>query len=115
MEDWAMNINAKKTTYTIFSLSHKTQNMKLKIKDSQLEREDNPKYLGVTFDPRLTWNKHIAETQTKTIKRTALMKKLAGTQWGADMSVLKKTYTGYVRPVMEYGISAWGTAAKTNF
>ncbi|GFS15378.1 reverse transcriptase [Elysia marginata] len=31
------------------------------------------------------------------------------------MKLLKKTYVGYVRPVMEYGIAAWGTASKTKF
>ena len=44
-----------------------------------------------------------------------MLKKLAGTSWGADMKVLKKTYVGYVRPVIEYGMASWGTAAKTNF
>lgn len=40
------------------------------------------------------------------------MKKLAGTTWGADGSVLKKLYTGYVRPVLDY--AAWATATQSN-
>ena len=44
MEDWAMNINASKTTYTIFTLSPKLLRLKLKIRDKWLEREDNPRY-----------------------------------------------------------------------
>ena len=114
-KDWAMNVNATKTTYTIFSLSPKLPNLRLNYEGKQLQREDNPKYLGVFFDPRLTWSKQIEETQKKGIRRTALLKKLAGTTWGAHMSVLKKAYMGYVRPVLEYGIAAWGTAAKSNF
>ena len=43
------------------------------------------------------------------------MKKLAGTEWGADQRIPKKLYTGRVRPVAEYVISAWATAAKSNF
>ena len=42
------------------------------------------------------------------------MKKLASTAWGADASTLKRLYTGRVRPVLEYGMAAWGTTAKTN-
>ena len=42
------------------------------------------------------------------------MKKLASTTWGADASTLKRQYTGRVRPVLEYGMAAWGTKAKTN-
>ena len=45
----------------------------------------------------------------------ALMKKLSGTSWGADHNIQKKLYLGRVRPVLEYGSAAWGTAAKTNF
>ena len=33
---------------------------------------------------------------------------------GADASTLKRLYTGRVKPVLEYGMAAWGTTAKTN-
>ena len=114
-EDWAMTVNTAKTTYSIFSLSTKIPNLRLKIRNTLLQRENHPKYLGVTFDPRLTWCKQIENVQKNGIRRTSLLKKLAGTSWGADMKVLKKTYVGYVRPVLEYGMASWGTAAKTNF
>ena len=42
------------------------------------------------------------------------MKKLAGTTWGADASTLKRLYTCRVIPVLEYGMAAWRTTAKTN-
>ena len=43
-----------------------------------------------------------------------IMKKLAGTSWGADQTVLKKLYVGRIRPVLEYGSAATSTAAKSN-
>ena len=42
------------------------------------------------------------------------MKKLAGTNWGANSKIIKQIYTGYVRPVMEYGSATWSTAYKSN-
>ena len=42
------------------------------------------------------------------------MKKLAGTTWGADTVTLRRLYTDRVRPVLEYGMTAWGTTAKSN-
>ena len=42
------------------------------------------------------------------------MRKLAGTTFGADTSILTKVYTPTVRPTMEYASTTWGTAAKTN-
>ena len=113
-KDWGMTINTKKTTYSIFTLSPKQLQIKLTLEKTVLDKNENPTYLGVTFDPRLTWKKQFEKTQTKGIQRLSLMKKLAGTDWGAHHSILKKTYTSYVRPTLEYGSTAWGTAAKTN-
>ncbi|XP_041350904.1 uncharacterized protein LOC121369892 [Gigantopelta aegis] len=66
------------------------------------------------LDRRLTWSKHMQKAEGKDIRRLFLMKKLAGTTWGANSHILKTLYTGSVRPVMEYGISALATAFKSN-
>ena len=110
-----MKINPKKTTYTIFSLSPKDLTATLVINGQTLPKEDNPTYLGVTFDKRMTWKQQTDKAETRGKARLAIMKKLAGTTWGADAGVLKKMYTGRIRPVLEYGVTAWGTAAKSNF
>ena len=54
------------------------------------------------------------KNQARAKIRMALMKKLAGTCWGADQRVLKKLYVGRVRPVLEYGMASTCTAAKGN-
>ena len=112
---WLVRINPRKTTYTIFSLSTKEQKATLHINGQTLLAEDNPTYLGVTFDKRLTWKQQTEKDEARAKVRLALMKKLAGTTWGADTMTLKRLYTGRVRPVLEYGMTAWGTTAKFNF
>ena len=112
---WLVKINSRKTTYTIFSLSTKEQKATLHINGQTLLAEDNPTYLGVTFDKRLTWRQQTKKAEARAKVRLALMKKLAGTTWGADTVTLKRLYTGRVRPVLEYGMTAWGTTAKSNF
>ena len=114
-KQWLVKINAKKTTYTVFSLSPKEQKANLCINGQTLLAEDNPTYLGVTFDKRLTWKRQTEKAESRGKTRLALMKKLAGTTWGADNRTLKRLYTGRVRPVLEYGMTAWGTTAKSNF
>ena len=42
------------------------------------------------------------------------MRKLAGTTWGADLNLLNRVYQGAIRPHLEYGSSAWSTAAKSH-
>ena len=110
-----MKVNATKTTYTVFSLSNKEQTVNLKLEGQKLKQDKCPTYLGITFDPRLTWKHQIEKAQTKGIQRLSILKKLAGTQWGANADILKKTYKGYVRPALEYGMSAWGSTAPSNF
>ena len=54
---------------------------------------------------------------SKGLRKMALMKKLAGTKWGANMKILTQVYTTTVRPHMGYafiGSNAWSSAARTN-
>ena len=69
----------------------------------------------MTFDKRLTWKQQTEKAEARAKVRLALMKKLAGTTWGADTVTLKRLYTGRVRPVLEYGMTTRGTTAKSNF
>ena len=112
--DWCVTINSLKTVTTCFSLSNTTEKTKLTINNQQIPQEDTPTYLGIKLDKRLTWKPYIQEMEKRATKRLSLMKKLAGTKWGASSSILRQVYMGNVRPVMEYGSAAWATAAKSN-
>ena len=63
----------------------------------------------------MTWKPQIDKVEKRAKTRLTLMRKLSGASWGADHNTQKKVYTGYVRPVLEYGIATWGTAAKSHF
>ena len=76
--------------------------------------EDQQTYLGVTFDKRMTWKQHIAQAEGKARRNLNIMRKLAGTQWGANKQILKSVYQGTVQPHLEYGSNSWMTAAKTH-
>ena len=111
-QTWMVKVNKDKTTYTVFTLSTKQQRVNLQFDSHTLREEETPTYLGITFDKRLTWKAQLQKNQTKAKIRMALMKKLAGTKWGANHSVLKKMYVGRIRPTLEYGMSATCTASK---
>ena len=76
--DWIMKTNPQKTTYTVFTLSTKKQSLTLTLDGQNLKEENNPKYLGITFDPRLTWKAQIESCQGMGVSRTRLLRKLAG-------------------------------------
>ena len=112
--DWGVEINTTKTVTTVFSLSSLPETVKLEMNGRELQQEDTPTYLGVKLDKRLTWNPHLKDIEKKATRKLAIMKKLAGTSWGANSNILQRVYVGTVRPTLEYGSSAWATASKSN-
>jgi hypothetical protein len=82
--------------------------------DIHITMEDQQTYLGVTFDKRLTWKQHIMTAEAKARRKLNIMRKLAGTNWGANEKILKSVYEGNVRSHLEYGSSGWITAAKSH-
>ena len=113
-KSWCVTINREKTTATLFSLSTKEFTGKLMLGSTPLKLEDQQTYLGVTFDKRMTWKQHIQNAEAKARRKLNIMRKLAGTHWGANEKILKTIYQGSVRPYLEYGSCSWMTAAKSH-
>ena len=81
--------------------------LNLKIKGESLETTKNPKILGLTFDPKLTFAEHVKNTEDTSKKALKLVKALSGTTWGQQKETLVNTYKQYVRPVIEYASPVW--------
>ena len=60
----------------------------------------------------MTWKSHLANAETKARKKLAILGKLAGANWGAHEKILKYVYLGTIRPVLEFGSTAWITSAE---
>ena len=124
--DWGLKINISKTNSMLLCLSTSKEQIKLRLKDEIVHQmklwlkdeivpqTDTPTFLAVKLDTRRTWKLQIEKMERSSLQILALMRKLAGTSWGADSSILTKVYTATVRPTMEYASTTWGTAAKTN-
>ncbi|XP_064622623.1 uncharacterized protein LOC135484859 [Lineus longissimus] len=97
----------------LFSLSTKKEEINLHMGTQPIPQVESTVFLGGTIDKRLTWNPHIQAIQEKAIKKLSLMKKLAGTTWGATTKILRQVYIGAVRPIMEYASATWVTASDT--
>jgi hypothetical protein len=59
------------------------------------------KILGMIFDDKLQWGKHVKHVKARTIKQLNLLKCLSGLRWGADQDILLKAL---IVSVIEYGI-----------
>ena len=111
---WCVTINKEKSSATLFTLSTKARGGPLRLEETPLRYEDQQTYLGVTFDKRLTWKQHVQSAEAKARRKLNIMRKLAGTEWGANENILKNVYQGSVRPHLEYGSSSWMTAAQSH-
>ena len=74
-----------------------SNNLNLTIDDTVLPRTKNPKIIGLTLDPKLTYNEHIKKAKTKADKNIKILKALTSTHWGKSKKnldqYLQKTYT----------------------
>jgi hypothetical protein len=55
-------------------------------------------------EDNFTWKQHITSAEDKARRKMNIMRKLAGTEWGANEKVLKSVYQGNVRPYLDGGM-----------
>ena len=73
----------------------------------------HPKVLGLTLDPKLTYNAHIQNIATHAQKPLQIIKTLTGTTWGKQRETLVATYNRAVmRPTLEYASLIWSPMAS---
>ena len=83
-KEWLVMINRTKIEATCFSLSPKREEFILQINGQEIHQQDTSTYLGVKFNRKLTLSPHISIKHSKALRKMALMKKQAGTKWGAN-------------------------------
>lgn len=113
---WRLRPNPSKTTVSAFHLCNKHAQRELRVtfNDMELKHEFLPKYLGVTLDRTLTFNANSQRIVAKVEPRINLLRKLAGTTWGADANVLRTTALALVFSVAEYSAPVWLESAHTH-
>ena len=111
--DWTQHnnliINPDKTTCTLFTPdpAEYNSNLGLNINNKALPTALHPKVLGLTLDPKLTYNAHIQTIATHAQKPLQVIKALTGTTWGKQKETLVVTYKAVMRPTLEYASSIW--------
>ena len=85
----------------------------LYISGSKIPVVDEAKFLGVTFDKKLSFIPHIKKLKTKCLQALNLLKVLSSTDWGSDSSTLLKLYRSLIRSKLDYGSIVYGSARKS--
>ena len=108
-------LNSDKTTCTLFTPdpAEYSTKLNLQINNTTLDMSTHPKILGLTLDPKLTYNTHIDNTANKASKTLSILKVLSSTKWGKHKETILATYKAISRPLLEYASTIWSPIAST--
>ena len=116
-KDNGLLLNTDKTTCTLLTPDPPEYNTQLglQIDNTTLPMTIHPKILGLTLDPKLTYNRHIDLAATKARTIINILKVLTSTKWGKHKETILTTYKAITRPVFEYAYAIWSpNASETN-
>ena len=74
---------------------------------------DEAKFLGVTFDRKLSFIPHIKYLKAKCLKALNLLKVRSHSSWGADRTILLHLYRSLIRSKLDYGAIVYESARKS--
>ena len=111
--DWGKThglvFNPSKTQAVRFSQCKKLTDWlrKLEMDGTEVEFQDEMKYLGVTLNRFLSWRPHVMSRIKKATKTMNLAFAAIGQKWGFTPEKAYWVYTAMVRPVATYGAIVW--------
>ena len=86
LRQWRLKLSEAKTVSSTFHLNNREAKRELNVNISgrRLTCHRTPTYLGVKLDRTLTYREHLTALRGKVMAWTALIRRLAGTSWGAS-------------------------------
>lgn len=108
---WKMEFHPQKCQ--VIRITHKKNIIKSNyfIHNTRLEETNTAKYLGVTIDPKMTWNAHINYVSNKANRSLGFIRRHLSS---CPRHVKQQCYDTYVRPTTDYCSSVWDPSTKKN-
>ena len=112
---WRVKLDPEKTDVIIFSrspLARKSEPL-LKLYGERLKIYPQVKFLGITFDSKLTFQKHFDEILGCCNTRYHCVRLIVNKKWGPSPSTILQIYKQCVPPIFEYGSLSTTTTFDT--
>jgi len=107
-----MSINPGKTQLMTFTRKRSLAGYyPIRLRGVDLTLTNQVKYLGVVFDPKLTFNAHIEHKCKKACIAFWQCKGAIGKTWGISPKTAHWLYSAVIRPALTYGAIVWWQAA----
>ena len=75
----------------------------IKIDEHIIKSSDSARFLGITYDYKMSFAPHLFNVKKKCMKALNIIKYLCGTWWGSDPETLINLYKNFVRSHIDYG------------
>lgn len=106
---WKIKLNTTKSVHTTFTL-RRGECPPVFIDNQPIPQTSTVKYLGLTFDRRLTWNQHIRHKRLQLNTRLKYLYSLLNKRSILPLKQKLQIYTFLLRPVWTYGCQIFGSA-----
>jgi hypothetical protein len=104
-----LNLNLTKTHFLEFSPSNQQiDTRQIHYNDKQISNVNQIKFLGLTLDDKLSWNKHTDRIISKLSSITYALKQI---KYYLTTDALKLLYYAHVHSIMSYGVIFWGKSS----
>ncbi len=115
LQTWRLKLSHAKTVTAAFHLHNREAKRELAIYNNGnlLPFCPVPTYLGVKLDRSLTFRHHLETLRKKLATRVALLRRLAGSGWGAGAKTLRTASLSLVYSTAEYCAPTWCRSAHT--
>ena len=112
---WRIKLNPEKTKLIIFSKFRFAIRAEpaLSLYGDLLSYYPQIKFLGITFDNRMTFTKHFEEILERCNQKFHRLRILVNKKWGPSPETILQIYKQCVRPIFEYGIVSTITVSET--
>ena len=114
-KEYDLQFNPKKSAAMWFHNKRLWKNPKhLEMSGQKVDYVESHKFLGVTFDSKLTFSKHIDNKIKKAKSHLFLLRNAITSYYGPSPRCMKWGYTGIVLQGLLYGSNVFASACKTN-
>ena len=107
-------LNAKKTKMILFrkkSIPPGSLQQQVLLNSEKLTFNEDAKFLGITIDGTLSWDKHCTEVANTISRNNAVINRVKHL---LPPSTLKILYHSFIQPHIQYGLPAWGSSNAQN-
>ena len=106
-DKWLIKFSQEKTKTMTFSRLRNTRRDVVKLGGVELENVEQYRYLGLNYDCKLNWKRHIKHQVADAIKTFTKLSGASSLKWGLKEIVKRYVYKNVVLPKLTYGAITW--------